>query len=74
MPEPSLRQVFNMIMGSQTILGESLFDPDFCQRYQQGWDLLFERLIAAPEEDLAPELRELQDYRNYLQFGHYPNG
>jgi uncharacterized protein YPO0396 len=76
-PEPSLRQVYAMIMDSQTILGESLFESDFCQRHQQGWDLLFERLTAAPDEELAPELRELQDYRNYLRYDiriHYPNG
>jgi uncharacterized protein YPO0396 len=76
-PEPSLRQVYDMIMDSQAILGESLFDSDFRQRHQPGWDLLFERLTAAPDEELAPELRELQDYRNYLQYDiriHYPNG
>ncbi len=76
-PEPSLRQVYDMIMDSQTILGESLFESDFRQRHQQGWDLLFERLTAAPGEELVPELRELQDYRNYLRYDiriHYPNG
>ncbi|MEE8392487.1 MAG: SbcC/MukB-like Walker B domain-containing protein, partial [Anaerolineae bacterium] len=76
-PEPSLRQVYDMIMDSQTILGESLFESDFRQRHQQGWDLLFERLTAAPGEELAPELRELQDYRNYLRYDiriHYPSG
>jgi uncharacterized protein YPO0396 len=75
-PEPSLRQVYDMIMDSQAILGESLFESDFRQRHQQGWDLLFERLTAASEEDLVPELRQLQDYRNYLQYDiriHYPN-
>ncbi len=76
-PEPTLRQVYDMIMDSQTILGESLFESDFRQRHQQGWDLLFERLTAAPGEELAPELRQLQDYRNYLRYDirlHYPNG
>ncbi len=76
-PEPSLRQVYDMIMDSQSILGESLFESDFRQRHQQGWDLLFERLTAAPDEELVPELRELQDYRNYLQYDiriHYPDG
>ena len=43
-PEPSLRQVYNLIMDSQAVLGSSLFDSDFRKRYQQGWDLLFERL------------------------------
>ncbi len=76
-PEPSLRQVYDMIMDSHTTLGESLFESDFRQRHQQGWDLLFERLTAAPDEELIPELRELQDYRNYLHYDiriHYPNG
>ena len=76
-PEPSLRQVYDMIMDSQSILGESLFESDFRQRHQQGWDLLFERLTAAPGEEMVPELRELQDYRNYLRYDirvHYPNG
>ncbi|MBN1979620.1 MAG: AAA family ATPase [Anaerolineae bacterium] len=76
-PEPTLRQVYDMIMDSQNILGESLFESDFRQRHQQGWDLLFERLTAGPGEELAPELRELQDYRNYLCYDiriHYPNG
>ena len=67
-PEPSLRQVYDMIMDSQHILGESLFESDFRQRHQQGWDLLFERLTAAPDEELIPELRELQDYRSYLHY------
>ena len=40
-PEPFLRQVYTMIMDSQSILGASLFDSDFRQRHQQGWDLLF---------------------------------
>jgi uncharacterized protein YPO0396 len=74
-PEPSLRQVYNMIMDSQAILGESLFDSDFRQRHQQGWDMLFERLTIADDAELI-ELRELQDYRNYLQYDiriHYPN-
>ncbi|MBE7473295.1 MAG: AAA family ATPase [Anaerolineales bacterium] len=75
-PEPSLRQVYDMIMDSQAILGESLFESGFRQRHQAGWDLLFERLTAGPDEALT-ELRELQDYRNYLQYDiriHYPNG
>ncbi|MEW5958228.1 MAG: SbcC/MukB-like Walker B domain-containing protein [Chloroflexota bacterium] len=75
-PEPALRQVYDMIMDSQAILGESLFESNFRQRHQPGWDLLFERLTAAPDGDLSPELRELQDYRNYLQYDiriHYPN-
>jgi uncharacterized protein YPO0396 len=74
-PEPSLRQVYDMIMDSQAILGESLFESDFRQRHQEGWDLLFERLTVGSDEELA-ELRELQDYRNYLQYDiriHYPN-
>ena len=76
-PEPSLRQVYQMIMDSQAILGESLFESDFRQRHQAGWDLLFERLTVGPEEEFSPELRELQDYRNYLQYDiriHYPGG
>lgn len=76
-PEPSLRQVYDMIMDSQAVLGESLFESAFRQRHQQGWDLLFERLTAAPDGELAAELRELQDYRNYLQYDiriHYPSG
>lgn len=76
-PEPTLRQVYDMLMDSQRILGASLFESDFRQRHQQGWDLLFERLTAAPGDEIVPELRELQDYRNYLHYDiriHYPNG
>jgi uncharacterized protein YPO0396 len=65
-----------MIMDSQTILGASLFESDFRQRHQQGWDLLFERLTSESDIELV-ELRELQDYRNYLQYDiriHYPGG
>jgi uncharacterized protein YPO0396 len=75
-PEPSLRQVYDMIMDSPAVLGEALFESGFRQRHQQGWDLLFERLTAGPDEALT-ELRELQDYRNYLQYDiriHYPHG
>jgi len=76
-PEPSLRQVYDMVMDSQSILGDSLFESDFRQRHQAGWDLLFQRLTAGMEGEAALELRELQDYRNYLQYDiriHYPNG
>ncbi len=75
-PAPALRQVYDMIMDSQQILGDSLFESGFRQKHQAGWDLLFERLTAGAEETLAPELRELQDYRNYLEYDiciHYPN-
>jgi hypothetical protein len=75
-PAPALRQVFDMVMDSQQVMGDSLFDSDFRQKHQQGWDLLFERLISAHDNENA-ELRELQDYRNYLQYDiriHYPNG
>ncbi len=74
-PSPALRQVFDMIMDSQYILGDSLFELDFRQKHQQGWDLLFDRLTLKADEE-SQELRELQDYRNYLQYDiriHYPN-
>ena len=79
-PAPALRQVYDMVMDSQRILGDSLFESDFRQRHQQGWDLLFERLTTGgPEgnEILTREMRELQDYRNYLEYDiriHYPEG
>ena len=75
-PAPALRQVFDMVMDSQQVMGDSLFDSDFRQKHQQGWDLLFERLTSAHDDENA-ELRDLQDYRNYLQYDiriHYPNG
>ena len=56
-------------------MGGSLFESEFRQKHQQGWDLLFERLTRHDDENI--ELRELQDYRNYLQYDiriHYPNG
>lgn len=73
---PALRQVYEMIMDSQNILGDSLFESGFRQKHQQGWDLLFDRLTQTNDEE-NQELRELQDYRNYLQYDiriHYPNG
>ena len=76
-PEPSLRPVYEMLMDSQSALGDSLADSDFRQKHQQGWDLLFERLTKGQTDDAATELRQLQDYRNYLQYDiriHYPNG
>jgi uncharacterized protein YPO0396 len=66
-----------MIMDSQAVLGKSLFDSDFRRKHQEGWDLLFERLTIGPDDELAPELRRLQDYRNYLAYDiriHYPDG
>jgi uncharacterized protein YPO0396 len=72
---PQVKQVYDMIMDSQQVMGGSLFDSDFRQKHQQGWDLLFERLTRHDDENI--ELRELQDYRNYLQYDiriHYPNG
>lgn len=74
---PTLKQVYDMIMDSQQILGDSLFESDFRQKHQQGWDLLFERLTANGADDSSRELRELQDYRNYLEYDiriHYPGG
>jgi len=74
-PAPAVKQVFDMLMDSQQVMGASLFDSDFRQKHQQGWDLLFERLTSHDDENI--ELRELQDYRNYLQYDiriHYPNG
>ena len=76
-PEPSLRQVYDMVMDSQSILGDSLFESDFRQKHQRGWDLLFEQLSKGMQGEAPIELRELQDYRNYLQYDiriHYPNG
>lgn len=76
-PEPALREVYQMIMDSHNLLGQSLFESDFRQRHQRGWDLLFERLMAPHDEEFAPQLRELQDYRNYLQYDiriHYLSG
>ncbi len=76
-PEPTLRPVYDMVMDSQSALGDSLADSDFRQRHQPGWDLLFERLTKGQTDDAAMELRQLQDYRNYLQYDiriHYPNG
>jgi uncharacterized protein YPO0396 len=75
-PAPALRQVYDMIMDSQNILGDSLFESDFRQKHQQGWDLLFDRLTLTNDEE-NQELQELQDYRNYLNYDiriHYPNG
>ena len=75
--EPSLRQVYDMVMDSQAILGDSLFESDFRQKHQAGWDVLFERLTAKDSDEAAQELRELQDYRNYLQYDiriQYPGG
>jgi uncharacterized protein YPO0396 len=66
-----------MIMDSQSVLGAALFESDFRRRHQEGWDLLFERLTAAPDEEMIPELQALQDYRNYLHYDiriHYPSG
>ncbi len=74
-PSPQVKQVYDMIMDSQQVMGGSLFESDFRQKHQQGWDLLFERLTRHDDENI--ELRELQDYRNYLQYDiriHYPNG
>ncbi len=76
-PEPTLKQVYDMVMDSQSILGDSLFESDFRQKHQSGWDMLFQRLTAKDSDDASLELRELQDYRNYLQYDiriHYPNG
>jgi uncharacterized protein YPO0396 len=76
-PEPSLRQVYDMIMDSQLVLGNSLFESDFRQKHQAGWDMLFQRLTAKDDAEASLELRELQDYRNYLQYDiriHYPGG
>ena len=79
-PAPALREVYDMVLDSHNILGDSLFESNFRQRHQKGWDLLFERLTAKgpdAEEALALEMRQLQDYRNYLEYDiriHYPNG
>jgi len=78
-PAANLRGMYDMVIDSQSILGASLFDSDFRQKHQQAWDLLLERLTLNNQtgESLSTELRELQDYRSYLQYDiriHYPNG
>ena len=73
---PALKQIYDMVMDSQQIMGDSLFESEFRQKHQEGWDLLFERLTSAHDDENV-ELRELQDYRNYLNYDiriHYPNG
>ena len=75
--EPCVKHGYGMVMDSKSVLGDSLFESDFRQKHQAGWDLLFERLTAKDSDEAAQELRELQDYRNYLQYDiriHYPNG
>jgi uncharacterized protein YPO0396 len=72
---PAHKQIYDMVMDSQQIMGDSLFESEFRQKHQEGWDLLFERLTSHDEENI--ELHELQDYRNYLNYDiriHYPNG
>jgi len=72
---PALKQIYDMVMDSQQVMGDSLFESEFRQKHQEGWDLLFERLTSHDDENI--ELRELQDYRNYLNYDiriHYPNG
>lgn len=78
-PATNLRLMYDMVMDSQKVLGTSLSDSNFRQKHQQAWDLLLERLTANNQtsDALAAELRELQDYRSYLQYDiriHYPNG
>jgi uncharacterized protein YPO0396 len=78
-PAAGQRLMYDMVMDSQNVLGTSLFDAGFRQKHQQAWDLLLERLTANNEssETLLAELRELQDYRSYLQYDiriHYPSG
>lgn len=77
-PASNLRGMYAMVMDSQSVLGSSLFDSDFRQKHQQAWDLLLERLTHNNQSDasLSKELREIQDYRSYLQYDiriHYPN-
>ena len=74
-PAAAFRQIYDMVMDSQQIMGDSLFESEFRQKHQEGWDLLFERLTSHDDENI--ELLELQDYRNYLNYDiriHYPNG
>jgi uncharacterized protein YPO0396 len=77
-PAANLRLMYEMVMDSQNVLGASLSDSDFRLKHQQAWDLLLERLTLNNQtgETLSAELRELQDYRSYLQYDiriHYPN-
>lgn len=74
-PAPALRPIYDMLMDSEKVLGDSLFETDFRRVHQQAWDLLFERLTR--DDEVNAELRELQDYRNYLDYDvriHYPGG
>lgn len=76
-PAPALRQIYDLVMDSQQVLGDSLFESDFRQKHQAGWDLLFEHLTVGGDDEAGAQLRQLQDYRNYLEYDiriHYPNG
>ena len=71
----ALKPIYEMLMDSELVLGDSLFETGFRQKHQQAWDLLFEQLTRNDEANT--ELRALQDYRNYLEYDiriHYPNG
>ncbi len=73
---PAFKQIYDMVMDSQQIMGDSLFESEFRRKHQEGWDLFFERLTSTHDDENI-ELHELQDYRNYLNYDiriHYPNG
>ncbi len=74
---PAYKLIYDMLMDSESehMLGDSLFETDFRKKHPQAWDLLFEKLTRSDE--MHTELREMQDYRNYLEYDirvYYPNG
>jgi uncharacterized protein YPO0396 len=64
-PSDELRPYYDLILGTELLGSESLFESDFYQRHKESFDDFYRRLTA-PGGD--KELERLTDYRRYLSY------
>ena len=65
---PAHRPAHDMIMDPLALEGSGLFDGAFRERHASTLDQLFDRILDRDPDVQASNIRELTDYRTYLDF------
>lgn len=67
-PNQQYKKFYDMITDPALFEGYSLFDGIFQQRHREAMDQLFEKVLADDGEYIQENVRELTDYRTYLDY------
>lgn len=67
-PNQRYKKFYDMITDPALFEGYSLFDGIFQQRHREAMDQLFEKILADDGEYIQENIRELTDYRTYLDY------